>query len=57
MIFVRETNKRDGQTLPFTFLGPMTYVRHSGEQPLAIVWRLARPMPADVLRVARVAAG
>lgn len=57
MLFVREANERDGQTLPFTFLGPMTYVKHSGELPMAITWRLARTMPADLLRLARVAAG
>jgi hypothetical protein len=57
MLFVRETNERDGQTIPFTFLGPMTYVKHTGELPMAITWRLVRPMPADLLRLARVAAG
>lgn len=57
MLFVRETNERDGQTLPFTFLGPMSYVKHTGELPMAITWRLVRPIPADLLRAARVAAG
>ena len=40
MLFVRRTNKIAGDTVPFTFLGPITYVSHSGEQPMSIMWRL-----------------
>ncbi|MBI2213186.1 MAG: DUF3427 domain-containing protein [Acidobacteria bacterium] len=57
MLFVRRTNKLGGVTIPFTFLGPMTYVSHTGERPMSILWRLRIPMPLDVFRVARVAAG
>jgi superfamily II DNA or RNA helicase len=58
MLLVRPSNKDAwGRTAPFTFLGPATYVSHTGERPMAIVWRLHRPMPMDVFRVARVAAG
>lgn len=32
----------------FWFLGPATYVRHSGERPMAIVWKLQHPLPADL---------
>lgn len=32
----------------FWFLGPATYVRHTGEQPMAITWRLQRPLPGDL---------
>jgi hypothetical protein len=32
----------------FWFLGPATYVRHEGEQPMAITWRLDCPLPADL---------
>jgi superfamily II DNA or RNA helicase/HKD family nuclease len=32
----------------FWFLGPATYVRHEGEQPMAITWRLVYPLPADL---------
>ena len=32
----------------FWFLGPATYVSHEGERPMAIKWRLQRPMPGDV---------
>jgi len=32
----------------FWFLGPATYVKHEGEQPMAITWRLEHPLPADL---------
>lgn len=32
----------------FWCLGEATYVRHQGEQPMAIVWRLANPLPGDL---------
>jgi superfamily II DNA or RNA helicase len=58
MLLVRPSNKDAwGRTPPFTFLGPATYVNHTGERPMAIVWRLHRAMPMDVFKVAQVAAG
>lgn len=32
----------------FWFLGPATYVRHEGEQPMAITWRLTHALPGDL---------
>ena len=32
----------------FWFLGPATYVRHSGERPMAVVWRLEHALPGDL---------
>lgn len=32
----------------FWFLGPATYVRHEGERPMAITWKLHRPLPGDL---------
>jgi hypothetical protein len=32
----------------FWFLGPATYVKHEGEQPMAITWQLTHPLPADL---------
>jgi hypothetical protein len=46
MLFVREENKRGGVTLPFLCLGFADYVSHEGERPMAIRWRLQRPIPA-----------
>ncbi len=58
MLFVRPSNKDAwGRTQPFTFLGPASYISHTGERPMAIIWRLHRAMPMDVFRLARVAAG
>jgi hypothetical protein len=51
MLFVRSANKDAyGRTPAFTFLGPATYQSHSGERPMAIVWKLHRAMPLDVVR-------
>lgn len=44
MLFARENvDKR-----AFWFLGPATYVRHEGERPMAITWRLRHPLPGDL---------
>jgi superfamily II DNA or RNA helicase len=32
----------------FWFLGPATYVRHEGDRPIAITWRLDERLPADL---------
>ena len=56
-LIVRRRIKMAGDRDLFRFLGSMTYVSHSGEQPMSIMWRLLKPMPLDVFRIARVAAG
>lgn len=33
----------------FWCLGPATYVSHDGDRPIAITWRLAHKLPADLL--------
>ncbi|MCT0247734.1 DUF3427 domain-containing protein [Synechococcus sp. CS-205] len=45
LLFVREENKQGGVTLPFLCLGFAEYVSHEGERPMAIRWRLQRPIP------------
>ena len=57
LLFVRHRRVQDGQTVPYTFLGPADYVSHQQERPIQFVWRLHRPMPADFFRQAKVAAG
>ena len=42
---------------PFLCLGQATYVEHRGERPIAITWRLDRPMPAEAFQRASVVAG
>jgi hypothetical protein len=58
LLFARNTAKdARGETAPYTFLGPATYVTHEGERPMSITWRLAHPMPPDMFDEAKVAAG
>ena len=57
LLFVRQQKRLDGQTVPYTLLGPADYVSHQQERPIQFVWRLHRPMPADFFRQAKVAAG
>ncbi len=32
----------------YAYLGPVTYVSHAGDRPIAITWRLTHPMPASL---------
>lgn len=58
LLFTRPAAKDDwGSAVPYMCLGPADYVQHSGERPIAITWRLRRPMPADVFAVANAVAG
>ncbi len=57
LLFVRQRREQDGRTEPYTFLGPVDYLSHKGERPIAFVWQLRRPMPAGFFRNAKVAAG
>jgi hypothetical protein len=56
LLFVRAEKKNEFGTAPYLFLGPAKYVRHEGERPIAITWRLAVPMPMDFYHLATVAA-
>lgn len=53
LLFVRERRKFELGTQPFTFLGPVEYVDHRGERPVAFTWRLPLPMPESMFEVAR----
>ncbi len=57
LLFARDT-KVDafGSGAPYLFLGQAGYVSHTGDRPIAITWRLAHGMPADVFTAASVAA-
>lgn len=41
--------------MPYPLSGPVDYVSHKGERPIASSWKLQRPMPADFFRAAKVA--
>ncbi|WDF34813.1 DUF3427 domain-containing protein [Arthrobacter agilis] len=57
LIFTRPTAEDEtGLTVPYTCLGAVDYVQHSGEKPIAITWKLQRPMPADVFAEAAAVA-
>jgi hypothetical protein len=58
LLFVRQARKDErGETMPYLFLGPVRYVSHEGEKPMAIVWELERAMPAEFFQRVKVAAG
>ncbi len=46
LLFARGQKKRNGVTVPFTYLGPGSIVSYEDERPIKIVWRLDYPMPA-----------
>ncbi|WP_395690358.1 DUF3427 domain-containing protein [Nocardioides sp.] len=57
LLFVRETSVDEyGTGAPYLFLGPVTYVKHEGERPIAITWKLEAPMPIDFFTAAKVVA-
>ncbi len=45
-----------GATRSYVLLGPADYVRHEGERPIAVTWRLRNPIPADLYEEFKVAA-
>lgn len=57
VLFVRDTPTDDLGAAPFLCLGPASYVEHRGERPMAITWKMHRPIPADVFAAASVVAG
>ncbi|WP_138732040.1 DUF3427 domain-containing protein [Modestobacter excelsi] len=56
-LFVRETKTADGTlgTPPYMYAGPMSYVSHTGERPMRILWHLDHALPGDIFHAARVA--
>ena len=48
LVFAREQKKRNGATLPFTYLGPVDRVSYESERPIKMVWRLRYPMPVEM---------
>jgi superfamily II DNA or RNA helicase/HKD family nuclease len=56
LLFVREEQKDEFGTSPYLFLGPATYVSHTGEKPIAITWKLQHAMPVDFFNAAKLVA-
>jgi hypothetical protein len=57
LLFVRDGKTNEMGTEPYMFLGPATYVSHTGDRPIGIIWKLDAPMPLDIFSAAKVAAG
>jgi hypothetical protein len=55
-LFVRDAPTGDLGPPPFLCLGLVDHVEHRGERPIAITWRLRRPMPAETFQLARLVA-
>ncbi len=53
LLFVREQKMSNALACPYYFLGPATYVHHTGNRSMSIVWRLKYPMPARLIRTTR----
>jgi superfamily II DNA or RNA helicase len=51
-MFVREYKESEKFTSPFVFLGEADYVRHEGNKPMSIVWRLREELPPQMVGVA-----
>jgi hypothetical protein len=56
-LFFRESKEAYGDlgAPAYLYAGPATYVNHTGERPMRIIWKLNHELPADVLHDARVA--
>jgi superfamily II DNA or RNA helicase/HKD family nuclease len=48
LVFARDQKKRNGFTVPFTYLGPADCVSYDGERPIKMVWRLRQQMPVEM---------
>jgi len=56
-LFVRHRKHEAGRTAAYTCLGAADYMSHERSRPIAITWRLRKPMPDDFFREAKVASG
>lgn len=51
LLFVRETKTLpSGLSAPYHFLGPCSYVSHTGSRPISINWKLRHSVPIRLLR-------
>ncbi|MDO9457256.1 DUF3427 domain-containing protein [Nocardioides sp.] len=56
LLFVRQEQKDEFGTSSYLFAGPMTYVSHQGEKPIALTWKLEHALPSDFYNAASVVA-
>ena len=52
LLFVREfkSDRISGSAAAYTYLGTANYVKHDGEKPMNITWKLNHPIPAKYLK-------
>ena len=50
LLFVREFRNDIAGTAPYTYLGTVNYVKHTGSRPMNITWKLDNPIPAKYLK-------
>lgn len=56
LFFARMEKRIEGETAPFVFLGPASdLVSDEGNRPIAMVWDLEHPVPAELFESGRVA--
>ena len=56
LLFVRESKVDDyNNARPYHFLGAVSLESHEGDRPMNVIWQMEHPIPADLLRIARVA--
>ena len=56
ILFLRESTRfPNGQTRPFVCAGLADYLRHEGERPIAITWRLRHSLPGGLFAKLRAA--
>jgi len=55
LLFVREAKTNSLGASPYVFLGPADYVKHEGSRPMAVTWKLRRPMPMEIFLASRAA--
>jgi len=58
-LFIREDKESDGSlgTPPYLYAGTASYMSHTNDRPMRILWHLERDLPGDMFHAARVAAG
>ncbi|WP_182358938.1 DUF3427 domain-containing protein [Tomitella gaofuii] len=54
LLFTRDHNSDELGSAPYMLLGDVDYVDHRGERPIAITWKLRRPMPEAVYQAGAV---
>ena len=50
LLFVREYGENEAGTAPFMYLGLAEFVQNEGSRPMNIIWRLEKPIPANMIQ-------